>query len=56
MASDLPFYDSFAPQKLSLLKIFDDVIADDLWFGSPPIKNPDYAYGVNCFVECRTLK
>ena len=44
MASDLPFYDIFAPQKVPFLKISDDVIACDLWF-SPPIKNPGYAYG-----------
>ena len=23
----------------------DDVIACNLWFGPPPIKNPGYAYG-----------
>ena len=44
-ASDFPFYDNFAPQKLPVLKIFDDVIAGELWFGTPPIKNPGYAYG-----------
>ena len=43
-ASDLPFYDIFAPQKVPFLKISDDVIACDLWFGPPPIKNPGYAY------------
>ena len=43
-ASDLPFYDIFAPQTLPFLKKFDDVIACDLWFGPPPIKNPGYAY------------
>ena len=32
-ASDLPFYDIIAPQKLPLSKIFDDVIACDLCFG-----------------------
>ena len=31
--SDLPSYDIFDPQKVPLLKIFDDVIACDLWFG-----------------------
>ena len=44
-ASDLPFYDIFAPQKITFSKISDDVIAFDVWFGSPPIKNPGYAYG-----------
>ena len=43
-ASDLPFYDIFAQQKVPFLKISDDVIACDLWFGPPPIKNPGYAY------------
>ena len=43
-ASDLPFYDIFAPQKLPFSKI-SDVIACNLWFGPPfPIKNPGYAY------------
>ena len=32
-ASNLPFYDIFAPEKVPLLKISDDVIASDLWFG-----------------------
>ena len=27
------------------LSVADDVIACDLWFGPPPIKNPGYAYG-----------
>ena len=45
-ASDLPFYNIFAPQKLPVLKISDDVIACDL---GPPIKNPGYAYGVRGF-------
>ena len=35
-ASDLPFYDIFAPQKITFSKISDDVIGCDLWFGSPP--------------------
>ena len=34
----------FAPQKITFSKISDDVIACDLWFGPPPIKNPGYAY------------
>ena len=38
------WHDIFAPQKLSFLKISDDVIACDLWFGPPPIEDPDYAY------------
>ena len=42
--SDLPSYDIFVPQKLPLWKIYDDVIACDLWFRPPPIKNPGYAY------------
>ena len=46
-ASYLPFYDIFAPQKHPILKISDDVIACDLWFGPPPIKNPGYAYEAN---------
>ena len=36
-ASDLPFYDIFAPQKIPFSKILDNVIACDLWFApSPP--------------------
>ena len=34
-ASDLPFYNIFAPQKVPFLKMFDDVIAYDVWFGPP---------------------
>ena len=37
-ASDLPFYDIFAPQKDTFSKISDDVIACDLWFGPPQSK------------------
>ena len=37
-ASDLPFYDIFAPQKISFSKISDDVIACNLWFGPPQSK------------------
>ena len=33
--SDLPSNDIFVPQKVPLLKIFDDVIACYLWFGHP---------------------
>ena len=45
-ASGLPLCDIFAPQKVPFLKISDDVIACDLWFGPPPIKNPGYAYAL----------
>ena len=38
MASELPFYDIFAPTKNSSFPVFDDVIACDLWFGSPQSK------------------
>ena len=37
-ASDLPLYDIFVPQKVPLLKISDDVVACDLWFGPPQSK------------------
>ena len=37
-ASDLPFYDIFAPQKVPFSKISDDVILCDLWFGPPQSK------------------
>ena len=41
MALDLSLYNIFAPQKVPLLKISDDLIACDLWFAPlPPIKNP----------------
>ena len=33
---DLPFYDIFAPQKVPFLKISDDIIACNLWFGPSP--------------------
>ena len=33
--SDIPSYEIFVPQKVPLLKNFDDVIARDLWFGHP---------------------
>ena len=36
MASDLPFYNISAPQKVPILKIYDDVIARDLLFGATP--------------------
>ena len=34
-ALDLPFYNIFAPQKMPLLKISDDIIACNLWFCHP---------------------
>ena len=43
MAFDLSFY-IFAPTKNSSFEVSDDVIARDLQFGPPPIKNPGYAY------------
>ena len=45
MASNLPFYDIFAPTKNSSFEYSDDVIACDLGFGPPPIKNLGYACG-----------
>ena len=47
LALDLPFYDIFAPQKVPLLKISDDVITCNMWFAppTPAIKNPVYTYG-----------
>ena len=44
LASDLPFYDIVVPQKVPLSKTSDDVFACNLWFGSPLIKNPGYAF------------
>ena len=44
MASDLSIYNIFVPQKVSHSKISDDVIACDLWFGLPPIKNSGQTY------------
>ena len=38
MASNLPFYDIFIPQKVPLSKISDDVIACDWWFAPPQLK------------------
>ena len=29
------------PQKVPILKISDDVIARDLWFGPPPVADPE---------------
>ena len=43
-ATNLPFYDISVSQKVPLSKIFDDVIACDLWLGPLPIKNSGYAY------------
>ena len=44
--SDLLSYNIFVPQKFPLLKIFDDVIACDLWFG-PPYKSKILATPIN---------
>ena len=35
-ASDLPFYNIFVPQKVLPLKISENIIVCDSWFGSPP--------------------
>ena len=43
-ASDIPIHNIFFPEKVSLSKIYDDVIARGLWFGPPPIKNPGFVY------------
>ena len=43
-ASDLSLYDIFVAQKNPLLKISNDVIACDLWFGPSAIKNTCCAY------------
>ena len=42
MASDLLFYNIFAPQKIPLLKISHDVIVCDLRFDPLQSKIPDY--------------
>ena len=42
---DLPIYNIFVPQKVTLLKISDDVISCDLWFAPPPNQKSCYAYG-----------
>ena len=44
--SNIPSYDNFAPQKVPLLKIFDDFIACDLWFG-PPYQSKILATPIN---------
>ena len=58
--SNPPSYDIFVPQNLALLKIFDDIIACDLWFRPPSIKNLGYVYALEnawkkflktCFLE-----
>ena len=41
-ASDHPIYNIFVPQKVSLSKTSNDVLACDLWFAPLPIKNPGY--------------
>ena len=52
----LPFYNIFVPEKVPLLKIFDDVIACNLWFApSPPIKNFGQAYGYNGYLPPVTV-
>ena len=38
-ALDLPFYDIFAPQKASFLRISDDVIVCNFWFAPPNQKS-----------------
>ena len=38
MALNLIFYEIFPPQKVPHLKISDDIIAHDLWFGLPQSK------------------
>ena len=43
-AFDLPFYDIFTPTKNSSFEVSDDVIASNLWFAPPPIKNLGYTY------------
>ena len=47
MISDLPSYDIFVPQKVTLLTISDDTIACDLWFGSPPPQSKILATPMN---------
>ena len=44
--SDLPSDDVFVLQKVPLLKIFDDVIACNLWFG-PPYQSKILARPIN---------
>ena len=56
MALDLPSYDIFAPQKVPLLKISDDVIACTVVCDLPPlIKNLGYAYGYNGYLPQVTV-
>ena len=55
-ALDLPFNDIFAPQKVPLLKIFDDVIACYLWFApSPQLKILATPYGYNGYLPPVTV-
>ena len=54
-ALDLPFHDIFAPQKRSLLKISEEVIACNLWFRPVPIKTLGYAYGCNGYLPPVTV-
>ena len=37
-ASDLPFHDILVPTEHSSFEVSDDIIAYDLWFGSPQAK------------------
>ena len=53
-ASGLQFYDIFVPQKVPFSKICNDVIANNLWFGSPPIKNRGNANAV-CTMQLVTF-
>ena len=55
MALDIPLPNIIAPQKVPLLKISDDVIACDLWFGPTPTKNHAYAYGDNGYLPPVTV-
>ena len=43
-ASDLPFYDNFAPTKNSVSKFLMTSLHVICGLGLPPIKNPRYAY------------
>ena len=36
------------PHKNSSFEVSDDILACNLWFGPPPIKNPNYAYAITC--------
>ena len=49
-ASDLPFYDILAPQKVTLSKIFETSLHVIRGLGALPIKNPRYA-GVDSHIQ-----